>query len=230
MNANRRVAYPKSSPDYGTYAWHYAWSVDIACRAITHTSGLVFDFQPRDNTLRPPFGGACPASAWSGELRGGAASVPRGMKEHVAERLCLEALQLFGNMAWFACMDCPEDTQGGDYYMVHKELWEQVHPSYFGMLCLPCLESRVGRGLQMSDFTTAPINYHPRIAEFCGEVGTPPGKSTVNAVMRSTYHYEDRREDILDQLGDNVGAWTFRIWLWSMRVIAKKRSSPRKSD
>lgn len=104
MNSNRRVAYPKSSTDYGTYAWHYAWSVDIACRAITHTSGLVFDFQPRDNTLRPPFGGACPASAWSGELRGGAASVPIDMKEHVAERLCLEALQFsptwLGSRAW----------------------------------------------------------------------------------------------------------------------------------
>lgn len=167
MKANRRVSYPKSAPDYGTYVWHWAWEVDVPARSITHKSGLVFDFQPSENSLNPPLGGGCPFSPWSGELRGGAANLPTNMKGHIAERLCLEALQLFANMAWFACMDCPEDTLGGDYYMIHKELWDRVHWSPFGMLCLPCLEQRVGRRLKLTDFTDAPINSHPRIAAFC---------------------------------------------------------------
>jgi len=111
------------------------------------------------------------------------------MKKHVAERLCLEALQLFANVAWFACMDCPEDTLGGDYYMVHKELWEQVHWSYSGKLCLPCLEKRVGRRLKLSDFTGAPINSHPRIAAFCGDTmalpPTPPATRASSQVAAS---------------------------------------------
>lgn len=192
MNANRRVFYPKSSPDYGSYAWHLAWSVDVAGRAITHSSGLIYDFQPKHNGLRPPAGGLCPGSPWSGKLRGGTDEIQAGMKKHVAERLCLEALQLFANMAWFACMDCPEDTLGGDYYMVHKELWEQVHWSYSGKLCLPCLEKRVGRRLKLSDFTGAPINSHPRIAAFCENTMAlppiPPAARARNQVSES----EDR--------------------------------------
>lgn len=167
MNANRRVFYPKSSPDYGAYAWHLAWDVDVPGRSITHKSGLVFDFQPFDNTQHPPLGGGCPFRPWSGELRGEAASVLMNMKGHIAERLCLEALQLFADMSWFACMDCPEDTLGGDYHMIHNELWNQVQWSRHGMLCLPGLEKRVGRRLTLSDFTGAPINSNPRIAAFC---------------------------------------------------------------
>jgi hypothetical protein len=103
-------------------------------------------------------------------LQGGTEAWPGQYNDHVATRLCLEALQIFSDMAAFACQDCPADTLDGDYYMVHNELWSAAHPNLYGMLCLPCLERRVGRRLTLSDFTGAAINSQRRIAEFCAEV------------------------------------------------------------
>lgn len=44
-----------------------------------------------------------------------------------------------------------------DYYMVKNEIWEQ-----FGvktrMMCIPCLEEKIGRKLTAEDFTDAPVN------------------------------------------------------------------------
>jgi len=46
----------------------------------------------------------------------------------------------------FRCIDCDKDTMGGEYYGVSDELWAAagVAPNG-GMLCLECLERRVGR-------------------------------------------------------------------------------------
>lgn len=177
MNFARKASFPKSSYDYGDYAWHLAWTVDVPGRTATHTSGLVFKFTSGvGGDAKPPLGGRCPCGAWYGELVGGAGSLPTPYREHIAIRVCLEAQQLFSDMAMHACQDCPVDTLGGDYYMVHNELWNEVHPNIVGMLCLPCLERRVGRRLRLSDFTDAPINPERRIAEFCSEsrlLGSP---------------------------------------------------------
>lgn len=59
----------------------------------------------------------------------------------------------------FECKDCSVCTlKAKEYYMVNKELWDN-----FGcgksMLCIECLESRMGRTLKASDFTDAPINW-----------------------------------------------------------------------
>lgn len=168
MNAVRKASYPKSSYTYGDYGWHYAWTVDVASRTASHTSGLVFKFSSgKGGDAQPPLGGRCPCGAWYGELLVGADSLPMPYKEHIAIRLCREAQQIFSDMASHACQDCPADTLGGDYYMVHDVLWDEVHPNMAGMLCLPCLEQRMGRRLQLSDFTSAPINGNRRITEFC---------------------------------------------------------------
>jgi hypothetical protein len=170
MNSVRKARFPKSSYAYGDYGWHLAWTVDVAGRTAIHASGLVFKFSSGvGGVAKPPLGGRCPCGAWYGELVGGADSLPAPYKEFVAIRLCLEAQQLFSDMASHACQDCPEDTLGGDYYMVHNDLWNRAHPNRVGMLCLPCLELRVGRRLRVSDFTNAPINPQRRIAEFCSE-------------------------------------------------------------
>lgn len=54
----------------------------------------------------------------------------------------------------FLCVDCSKNTLGGEYYMVSDDLWAAsgVAPNG-GMLCLACLERRIGRPLMFDDFT-----------------------------------------------------------------------------
>lgn len=42
--------------------------------------------------------------------------------------------------------------------MVHDEVWETANPKRKGMLCIGCLELRLGRLLTKDDFTDAPVN------------------------------------------------------------------------
>lgn len=60
----------------------------------------------------------------------------------------------------FICMDCKVDTMSIDeYYMVHDEIWEEAVPEFEGMLCIGCLEERLGRELTPDDFPTdLPVN------------------------------------------------------------------------
>lgn len=65
------------------------------------------------------------------------------------------------NYANISCRDCGVNTKLiGDYYMVHDEVWLSVGMDlYDGMLCIQCLESRLGRELTPADFTDAPVNH-----------------------------------------------------------------------
>jgi hypothetical protein len=57
------------------------------------------------------------------------------------------------------CLDCGVDTNALDeYYLLHDDLWEQLHPDKDGNLCIGCVEQRLGRHLNASDFTDLPIN------------------------------------------------------------------------
>lgn len=60
-------------------------------------------------------------------------------------------------MEGFLCLDCRRDTSD-EYYMVHDELWIEANPDDEGMLCVLCLERRLGRRLTSADFTDAPVN------------------------------------------------------------------------
>jgi hypothetical protein len=64
----------------------------------------------------------------------------------------------------FCCVDCRECTLcGGEYYMVSDELWTASGiASHGGMLCLACLERRIGRRLTASDFTAVFPKSWPR--------------------------------------------------------------------
>jgi len=58
------------------------------------------------------------------------------------------------------CLDCNINTvTSGEYYMVHNHVWSQtgIGP-YDGMLCIICLEKRIGRKLTSQDFTDYPVN------------------------------------------------------------------------
>lgn len=58
---------------------------------------------------------------------------------------------------FFDCIDCTACTLCiGEYYMVHDSVWERV--ANRGMLCIGCLEQRLGRTLNGSDFTLCPLN------------------------------------------------------------------------
>jgi len=61
----------------------------------------------------------------------------------------------------FNCWDCNVNTLSIDeYYMVDDALWEVATEDFGGdgMLCIGCLEARLGGQLVASDFPDLPIN------------------------------------------------------------------------
>jgi hypothetical protein len=46
----------------------------------------------------------------------------------------------------------------GEYYFIHTPTWLAATGSKNGMLCIGCLENRLGRELTSRDFTDAMIN------------------------------------------------------------------------
>jgi len=58
----------------------------------------------------------------------------------------------------FRCTDCATNVFD-EYYMVHNHIWAGVTMFRAAhMLCVGCLESRLGRRLTVLDFTNAPVN------------------------------------------------------------------------
>ena len=55
------------------------------------------------------------------------------------------------------CDDCGMNTFY-EFYVVHDGLWDQYGSRW--MLCVGCLESRMGRQLVTEDFTAANFNPH----------------------------------------------------------------------
>jgi hypothetical protein len=57
------------------------------------------------------------------------------------------------------CSDCGTNTlEGGNYYMVHNEIWNSVAKPDEN-LCIPCLEKRLGRKLNLNDLPPVPVNF-----------------------------------------------------------------------
>jgi hypothetical protein len=64
-----------------------------------------------------------------------------------------------GDCSRFKCAACLVNTLHiNEYYMVTDEVWSTAWPEDDGMLCIGCLEARLGRALTAKDFTDAPIN------------------------------------------------------------------------
>jgi hypothetical protein len=64
------------------------------------------------------------------------------------------------------CVDCGVCTiKLQEYYMVRHELWAQAGMDRNGgMLCINCLEHRLGRTLIASDFLDVPLNKADQIS------------------------------------------------------------------
>ena len=62
----------------------------------------------------------------------------------------------------YSCRDCRAERYR--MFMVHDHVWngEAGLPSFDCLLCMPCLERRIGRPLVSADFTVAPLNWWPR--------------------------------------------------------------------
>lgn len=59
----------------------------------------------------------------------------------------------------FLCLDCGVDTgRIKEHYFIKTDLWLSVVDSKKGMLCIGCLEKRLGRPLVKADFTNSYIN------------------------------------------------------------------------
>jgi hypothetical protein len=57
------------------------------------------------------------------------------------------------------CEDCGRDTgKMREHYFLRPQVWTSVHPSNVGMLCVGCIEARLGRELTHVDFTDAHVN------------------------------------------------------------------------
>lgn len=65
-----------------------------------------------------------------------------------------------GSLKRFLCRDCRFNTFDDEYYMVKDTVWKAAKMrSNNGMLCIGCLETRLGRRLMAADFIGAPINF-----------------------------------------------------------------------
>lgn len=57
------------------------------------------------------------------------------------------------------CMDCKQDTgRMGEHYMLVDATWQLAHNSNKGMLCVGCIEKRLGRKLRHQDFNDSHVN------------------------------------------------------------------------
>ncbi len=57
------------------------------------------------------------------------------------------------------CLDCKVDTgKIGEHYMLVDATWQLAHDSHIGMLCIGCIETRIGRKLMPSDFNNSHVN------------------------------------------------------------------------
>lgn len=55
------------------------------------------------------------------------------------------------------CADCATNTFIGNYYMVTKDIWT-AYGAGEGLLCIACLQARMGRNLTLADFIDCPVN------------------------------------------------------------------------
>lgn len=59
------------------------------------------------------------------------------------------------------CVDCDVDVmEAKEYYMVTDSCWKRAGmESHGGMLCIGCLESRLGKKLTSRNFAECPLNW-----------------------------------------------------------------------
>lgn len=73
------------------------------------------------------------------------------------------------------CMPCLHCGAVTEAYMVENEVWHEVHESKRGLICLPCFEEKLGRNVQITDFTNAVVN---QVVLFAYRMGFRDGLSS----------------------------------------------------
>lgn len=72
----------------------------------------------------------------------------------------------------YLCHSCDIDTgKIYEHYFIHTLLWLSVMPSIKGMLCIACLESKLKRKLNKTDFPAVSIN-NPKICKMSDRLRT----------------------------------------------------------
>jgi len=75
----------------------------------------------------------------------------------------------------FLCLDCKVDTgKIYEHYYLKDEVWLSVVTTKIGMLCVHCIENRLGRLLHRNDFTICSINtakHEPKSARLMNRLG-----------------------------------------------------------
>ena len=84
------------------------------------------------------------------------------------------------------CLDCRKDTFD-EYYFVHNHLWRRAvdKSQRHGMLCLSCLQRRLGRPLSPDDYKSGQMG--PRISELLARL---PAIANIAAESLSQPHEE----------------------------------------
>jgi hypothetical protein len=89
--------------------------------------------------------------------------------------MAAEAMAMISPICTSNCADCGVGTLAlGEVYMVRDEIWEQAwcgrRKSWHGqvpgqeILCIACLEQRIGRELTLSDFAAQVPRYWPPLS------------------------------------------------------------------
>jgi len=91
----------------------------------------------------------------------------------------------------FSCEDCASDYD--EYYMVQNDIWK-VYGAGKGMLCIGCLEKRIGRKLRRQDFIDLPINEinaETQSLRLQARLSPEPSKAAPSADDRREMSYPD---------------------------------------
>ena len=91
------------------------------------------------------------------------------------------------------CLDCGVDTLASlEYYMVHDKVWPLGKLDGDGLLCIGCLEQRIGRQVTRDDFTAVPINCGPWSARLTDRLGgqAPAGARAADDALRERWARE----------------------------------------
>lgn len=81
-----------------------------------------------------------------------------GCLDAVRDQLDLEIGHRF-DVTPFICHGCGVNTSEiAEYYMLTDKMWRQAFPYGTGMLCIGCVEARIGRKLVPADFGDVPLN------------------------------------------------------------------------
>ena len=87
-----------------------------------------------------------------------------------------------------SCEDCASDYD--EYYMVQNDIWKPCGAGD-GMLCIGCLEKRIGRKLRRQDFIDAPINEidpERQSLRLQDRLGTEPSKAAFFSQAADSRH------------------------------------------